>query len=33
LGEAGTEVQENRAPTRWRPLSFGFTMASEELDF
>jgi hypothetical protein len=31
LGDAATEVQEERAPTRWRPL--GFTMPSEELDF
>jgi len=27
------KVQEDRAPTRWRPLSSGFTMPGEELDF
>jgi hypothetical protein len=27
------KVQEDSAPTRWRPLSSGFTMPSEELDF
>jgi hypothetical protein len=33
LGDEQLKVQEDRAPTRWRPLSFGFTMPSEELDF
>jgi hypothetical protein len=27
------KVQEDRAPTGWRPPSSGFTMPSEELDF
>jgi hypothetical protein len=27
------KVREDRAPTRWRPLSAGFTMPREELDF
>jgi hypothetical protein len=27
------KVQEDRAPTRWRLLSSGFTMPSEELEF
>jgi hypothetical protein len=27
------KVREDQAPTRWRPLSAGFTMPREELDF